>query len=108
MIEIFAVRPTGLSAVIHLFSPGYQPGKKARRPPDVGMCNGTGAVRQRDLVPLAEALQWAEPHQPCEHCDAHRPDWHWCHVCLGHGIAAAGLAETAIRDVARHASEPDP
>lgn len=100
MIEIFAVRPTGLSAVIHLYSPGYQPGAKPRHPAEVPLCNGTSSVRDRDLTPLGDALRWAEPHEPCEHCDAHRPDWRWCHVCLGHGIAAAGLSIETVAAIA--------
>jgi hypothetical protein len=98
-INISAVRPRGTSTAIHLYVPGYQPGKKARRPPEVSMCNGTTSVNEVDLVPLADALRWADPHEACEHCDAHQPDWHWCHVCLGHAAAASGLSTVVIRAI---------
>jgi hypothetical protein len=98
--KLFAVRPTGIGTVIHIYSPGYQPGKKPRRPAEVPMCNGTCSVNERDLVPLADALHWADPHEACEHCDAHRPDWHWCRGCLGHALDASGLANATARAIA--------
>jgi hypothetical protein len=98
-LAISAVRPSGNSAAIHLYVPGYQPGKKPRRPAEVPMCNGTCSVRPEDLVPLAEALSWTDPHGPCDHCSARRADWHWCHVCLGHAVAAAGLSSLVVRAI---------
>lgn len=99
-VEILAVRPAGVSTKIHLYVPGYQPGPKPRNPPDVGLCNGTGSVLRNELVPIAEALDWTKPHGPCDHCNSARPDWVWCHLCLGRAIGVVGLADELAKTIA--------
>ncbi|MFB9687680.1 hypothetical protein [Amycolatopsis plumensis] len=100
MTEILAVRPWGNGTTIHLFSPGYQPGKKKRHPAETVLCNGSGSIRNRRLVPLADALGWTKTtHQHDDGCD-HAP-WRWCRPCLGHAAHVAGLAEVIAAVIAR-------
>lgn len=98
--EILAVRPSGTQTKIHLYIVGYQPGAKPRNPPDVALCNGTGSIHRNELVPLRDALDWTKPHGPCEHCHTPRPDWEWCHLCLGRAIGVAGLADDLAKTIA--------
>lgn len=107
MTEIFAVRPSGTQTKIHLYIEGFQTGRRPRRPPDVGLCNGTGSVLRNERVPLGDALEWTKPHGPCDHCHSPRPDWQWCHVCLGRAIGVAGLADELVKMIASRTERTD-
>ncbi|RSD21980.1 hypothetical protein [Amycolatopsis eburnea] len=101
MTEILAVRPWGNGTTIHLYSAGYQPGKKKRHPADAVLCNGFGTTRNRDLVPISEALGWTTAaHRHDDGC-GHAP-WRWCRPCLGHAAVLAGMADEAAAAIAKH------
>lgn len=90
--EIFAVKPN-LGSVVHLSSPGYQPGKKTRSIRDSAtLCNTS--VARAEKVPLAEALSWPNP-APAALLQPERP-WSWCRVCVGHAVAMVGMSTEVL------------
>ncbi len=107
MTDIFAVRPGPLGATAHLYVPGYQPGRKRRRPgnrsPLCGSQNAT--VNPADAVPLGQALQnWRNPDQSTE---LRQPmEWEWCKACIGHAVALAGLQRSVLVQVAAATYRP--
>ena len=97
MTEIFAVKPN-LGSVVHLSSPGYEPGKKTRSIREsCTLCN-TGVARA-EKVPLAEALTWPNPAPASLLVPARA--WSWCRVCVGHAVAMAGLSAEVLTQVVR-------
>lgn len=91
-MEIFAVKPN-LGSVVHLSSPGYEPGKKTRSIRDSATLCNTGVARA-EKVPLAEALEWPNP-APAALLQPAR-SWTWCRVCIGHATAMAGLSTEVL------------
>jgi hypothetical protein len=94
MTEILAVHPRG-GAVIHLSSPGYQPGAKTRSCRDVDSLCGVLVSRQ-PTAPLAEAVSWPDTHKDC---GCPRPGWRWCRACLGHAATLAGVVDQVLNAI---------
>lgn len=93
MTEILAVHPRG-GEIIHLVSPGYQPGRKKRSADaSSGMCGGYIGRTEGRTVPLADARDWPTTHGDCP---VWTPQWRWCNACLGHAAVLTGRAEQVI------------
>jgi hypothetical protein len=94
MTEILAVHPRG-GTVIHLYSRGYQPGRKPRPSSDFsGMCGShIGRVDGR-TAPIGTATIWlTDAHKQC---GVWTPEWRWCRGCLGHAAVHLGLTEQLV------------
>lgn len=107
-MEILAVTPAR-GRVVHLHSPGYQPGERERPLGDrVGMCgipiwpNGQPLL-PRQLVPLTDALKWTSV-APSD--TDPRPTWMWCRACIGHAVVALSLQDGVLGSVASEMSSP--
>lgn len=95
MTEILAVHPNG-GELIHLYSPGYVPGRKPRSAETAsGMCGAWISSVTGRTAPLAEARDWPKKHS----CGAWTPNWRWCRACLGHAAVLVGLAAALVDDI---------
>lgn len=97
MREIFVAIPDGHGLILHLHSPGYQPGGKARSTGDsAALCNYSvfGSQRRNLLVPLAEGLNLKPTGTDP------RPAWTWCRSCIGHAVSIAGLDAPVLAMIA--------
>lgn len=94
--EIFVAVPSGYGLVLHLHSPGYQPGgEQSARKRDlsypVALCNNR-SIRHDRLLPLREGLHLVRSDTG--------PAWRWCRVCIGHAVAIEGLEQHVLTWIA--------
>lgn len=101
--DVFAVRPSSMSDVVHLFIENYQPGKK-RRSTSCALCN-IGIGRSADLVPLRVAARWPKFDPGGIVRKAGGGSWRWCMQCLGHLAAIHQLGDLIVDRVL---GEPPP
>ena len=95
--EIFVAVPSGYGLILHLHSPGYQPGTNpGRRRSEaypVALCNNR-FVEHDTLVPLHDGLDLKPTGTDP------RPAWRWCRVCIGHAVALVGLDQQVLTWIA--------
>lgn len=97
--EIFVAVPRGHGLILHLHSPGYQPGAKPRPTTYAhALCNIS--VHRDPLVPLPDGLNLKPTGTDP------RPAWRWCRVCVGHAVAIAGLDHQVLTWIATGREEP--
>ena len=102
--EIFVAVPSGYGLVLHLHSPGYQPGgEQSARKRDlaypVALCNNR-SIKHDTLIPLRDGLNLRRTEVGTG------PAWRWCRVCIGHAVAIEGLEQRVLTWIATGKERP--